>query len=205
MNNLKIELPNGLELSDNKYFSWEISTTQRDEFIKEEFQELHLTAIEWITYSIEECKRELEKNKKEIKQKIQLNNEIREINILNKYFTKHITEWDILGIQDTATYKKDNILDKNYKEIKNLISEKLKKKEQEIEDIKNIQTDIKRICLENIKLILKKENIKAFKTNAETLLNGNGIILGKNHKQKIFHTDTYTQNNIQLYIKKLNK
>ncbi|MGJ0311327.1 hypothetical protein [Aliarcobacter cryaerophilus] len=200
---MKIEWDDTLQLSNNKYLSSEISTIQKDKFIDGKFEELKLTAKEWIIYEIEKCKKELEKNKKEIKLKAESEKDLKELVLLKKYFNKHITNIDIFGLHSIGEDKKNQDLDENFIDIKNLINEKVEKKKQKIDNIQKLQTDIKRISLENIKLILQKENVKKFSEYADTLLKINDITLGKNHKQTIFHTDTYTQNNVELYIKKL--
>lgn len=200
---MKIEWDDTLQLSNNKYLSSEISTIQKDKFIDGKFEELKLTAKEWIIYEIKKCKKELEKNKKEIKLKAESEEDLKELVLLKKYFNKHITNFDIFGLHSIGEDKKNQDLDENFIDIKNLINEKVEEKKQKIDNIQKLQTDIKRICLENIKLILQKENVKKFSEYADTLLKINDITLGKNHKQTIFHTDTYTQNNVELYIKKL--
>ena len=191
------------ELSNKKYLSSEISTIVKEIYINGELKEL--TAKEWIIYEIEKCKRELEKNKNEISSKKEIEKDIRELKLLNQYFEKHITNTDILGIHliDDEDYNKS--LDNNYNEIKELIKTKKMKKELKLNNIKKQQTDIIRICLENIKLILQKENVKKYFDTADTLLKKNDIILGKNNKQTIYTTESYTQNNIELYLKKLTK
>lgn len=200
---MKIAWDDTLQLSDNKYLSSEISTIQKDKFIDGKFEELKLTAKEWIIYEIEKCKRELEKNKKEIKLKEQSKKDLKELELLKMYFNKHITDIDILGLYIIGDDTRNQTLDEDFTYMKNLIYEKVKEKKQEIDNIQNLQTDIKRICLENIKLILQKENIKQFSEYADTLIRINDITLGKNHKQTTFHTGTYIQNNVELYIKKL--
>ena len=202
---MKIVWDDTLQLSDNKYLSSEISTIQKDKFIDGKFEELKLTAQEWIIYEIEKCKRELEKNKKEIKLKEKLEKDLKELELLEKYFNKHIKNIDILGLHTIGDDTRNQTLDENFTDMKNLINDKIKKKKQEIDNIQKLQTDIKRICLENIKLILQKENIKQFTEYADTLLRINDITLGKNHKQIIFDTGTYTQNNHELVIPKLTK
>lgn len=262
---MKIEWDDTLQLSDKKYLSSEISTIQKDKFVDGTFQELNLTAKEWIMYEIEKCKRELVKNKIEIKLKEELKKDLKELVLLKKYFNKYITDIDILGLHRIGDDTRNQTLDENFTDMKNLINQKVKNKEQEIDSIQKLQTDIKRICFENIKLILQKDfeyqkilqgnkkaeiktlqneikkyeqkrkentitkedieqeeinriNIKELQNEidkikiqknysiiADTLLKIHNITLGKNHKQIIFDTGTYTQNNVELYIKKLTK
>lgn len=193
-----------IELSNKKYLSSEISTIEKEIYINGELKEL--TAKEWIIYEIEKCKRELQKNENEISSKKEIEKDIRELKLLNQYFEKHITNIDIWGIHliDNEDYNKS--LDNNYNDIKEIIKTKQKRKEEKLNNIKKQQTDIIRICLENIKLILQKENVKKYFDTADTLLKKNDIILGKNNKQTIYMTDeSYTQNNIELYLKKLTK
>lgn len=65
----KIAWDNTIKLSGKKYLSSEISTIIKEQYKNEEFKELELTAKEWISYEINKCKRELEKNRKEINSK----------------------------------------------------------------------------------------------------------------------------------------
>ena len=202
---MKISWDETLQLSNKKYLSREISTCQKDEFVNGKFEELNLTAKEWIKYEIDNCKREFEKNKKEIKAKKNLEKHLKELGLLKEYFNKHITDREILGLHIIGNEDYNKSLDNNYNEIKNLINQQVEKKEEQINNIQKLETHIKKICLENIKLILQKENIKKFSEYADTLLMINDIILGKNHKQTIYDTGTYTQNNVELNVKKLKK
>jgi hypothetical protein len=204
MNN--IEWDKTIKLSNEKYLSSEISTTTKGEIKNGEFIEYNLTAKEWIIYEIERCKIELEDNKKAISSKKELEKNIKEITLLNKYFEKHITNYDILfSLHIMGNEDYNQLLDNNYNNIKELIKTKLTNSTEKLNKIKNQQRDIIRICLENIKLILIKENKKNYLEIADTLLKMNDITLGKNHKQITHTTETYTQNNIELYLKKLTK
>ncbi len=207
MNNF-INWDTTIYLSDKKYSSSEISTTTKGVLNIEKgiIEDLKLTAKEWIIYELKKCKEALESNKAKISSKKEIQKKLRELKLLNRYFGKHITTFDIVfSIHEIGDENYNKSIDNAYNEIKELIKTKQKKQEDILNNIENEQTAIKRICLENIKLILQKENVANYLNMADTLLRMNDIILGKNHKQTIYITDEYSQNNLELSIKKLHK
>lgn len=191
-----IEWDNAVSISGKKYLSSEILSNGA--IVKIDIdggsQELYLSAKDWIILELETCRKELEKNKKSIRDKQEKNKELKELVLLNKYFNAHVTKFDVIGMHEFGNDEKNKILDENIDQIKEHIKSKISKLKAEIVEIKNNEVNIKMICSNNIKGILKLDGSTKFAYYADHLMHVNGLEFGKNSKLKAPFINSYSIN-----------
>lgn len=191
-----IQWDNAVSISGKKYLSSEILSngTIVEIDIDGSSQELHLTAKEWIILELEKCRNALDRNKISIKDKKRKTKQQKELELLNKYFHAHVTKFDVIGMYELGNDEKNKILDENIDQIKEHIKSKISKLKAEIAEIKNNEVNIKMICSNNIKGILKLDGSTKFAYYADHLMHVNGLDFGKNSKLKVSFINSYSIN-----------
>lgn len=167
LENWVFEWDNTIQVSNNKYPS------KISHYIDGECTTLEYTAKELIEDQVYKAKKEIEVCETEKKDISKLKTKLQKINRFNGFFETEIEPIDLLGI-----FENDEI-ELIYDSLKYRFIDKEKNLDQEIKqissDIRSKIYTIKRICLENVSLILKKEGVKAYKTKASALLFINNI------------------------------
>lgn len=155
------------------------------------FEPIKYTAKELIEIEIYKAKNEIEfcDNERENLNKLILKH--KRIKQFNKIYKNDIEPMDFLGL----CYSDE--LELKYEQLEVKFIEKEKKLELKIKDIqKDIRTKvftIKRICLENVSLILKIDGVKRFKDSAGHILSKNGIEITDKKKHKNYQINNYKQ------------
>lgn len=155
------------------------------------FETIKNTAKKLIEIEIYKANQELEICKMEKKNLSQLKSKYKRIKQFNKIYQDYIDPIDLVGINDS-----DELESMYY-----FLEGKFINKELDLEQsIKRIEKDIrtkiftiKRICLENVSLILKIDGVSNFKYSASLLLSLNGIEITDKKKHKIFQINHYKQ------------
>lgn len=183
---LNFEWDNTIKIS-NRLYPTKISTYTE----MNTFETIEYTAKEFIEKEIYKAKKEIEICNSERKSLNKLESKYRNIKKLNKIYKEDIESIDFLGIFDSEE------LESRYEELKEKFIQKEKELKDEIEylkeDIRTKQFIIKRICLENVSLILKTDGVSNFKNCAMHLLSMNDIEITDKKKHKILKINNYKQ------------
>lgn len=155
------------------------------------FETIKYTAKELIKIEIYSAKKEIAFCEKERTNLQKLESKYQRIKKFNKIYQKDIEPIDFLGMFD------GDELDIIHEDLKYKF---INKEEDLAEKIKYIAKDIrtktfiiKRICLENISLILKIDGVKNFKTASSHLLSKNNIEIDDKKKHNIYQINHYKQ------------
>jgi len=155
------------------------------------FEPIKYTAQELIEIEIYKARNELLNSEEDRRNLNQLKSKHKRIKQFNKIYKEDIEPMDFLGL----CYSDE--LELKYQQLEVKFIQKEKDLELKIKDIrKDIRTKvftIKRICLENVSLILKIDGVKNFKNSASDILSMNDIKITDKKKHKTYQINNYKQ------------